>query len=119
MSLLSSSWFGHKHQHGTRIFPSPAKIFLFERKVQKRVDRCLLSLMKFNKGFDFIIKKSRKVKKKRSNRLVIIRQRHLSNLSLSMDWVNESNDKTWFVTSLSNSENFYKVSLLGECENII
>ena len=85
-------------------------------KYNKRVDRCLLSLMKFNrnKGFDFIIKKS---KKKRSNRLVIIRQRHLSSLSLSMDLVNESNDKAWVVTSHSNSENFYKVSLLGECEN--
>lgn len=85
-------------------------------KYNKGVDRCLLSLMKFNrnKGFDFIIKKS---KKKRSNRLVIIRQRHLSSLSLSMDLVNESDDKAWVVTSHSNSENFYKVSLLGECEN--
>ena len=79
-------------------------------KFSKRVDRCLLSLMKYNrnKGLDFVIKK---VNWSLSKSLKIIRQLHKTSLNLNPYLVKKTNENVWKLVLLETVKYNYKLIL--------
>ena len=88
-------------------------------KHNKRVDVCILQLVKFAR--DLAFKRAIKLlKHKDSFRLKEIKKRHARSLEMSLENVIVVDDTTWNVNSANSSENMYSVSCVSEscqCEN--
>ena len=85
-------------------------------KFNMRVDRCLVNLMKFNRNklFEKLIKMN---KKKRSQRVNVIHDRHNSSMKLSFSFVVEIKDLEWHVKSDKDDEQEYIINCLEKCSD--
>ena len=104
VGLLLSPRNGDKYQYGSRgvpPFPGVFKYAYLKGKVNKRVDNCLVNLLKYvrDKYVDRLIKLT---KGKNNHRQHLINDRHKRSLSLPTDKITETNDSTWDVLSEDN-----------------
>ena len=81
-------------------------------KANKRVDKCLVNLIKYNRDrvFSRLIKLT---KGKVTQRIGIIQARHRTSLGMCFDAVKEIDDNSWSCTS-EDGKNSYKLSLNKE-----
>lgn len=95
------------------------RVFKYEYKgkgMNRRVDKCLLSLIKFNrdKAFDRIIKLT---KGKATKKLKDIQESHDASLTLSFDSVSVLSNTEWRITSGSSKNTSYTLYLCGDCND--
>ncbi len=90
------------------------KYLYLKGKTNKRIDKCILVLMKYER--DKIFERVSKLEKgKISGRIALIMKRHTTSKSISKQHINQVNDATWTITSEDFKQEYTVVKEQDSC----